>query len=443
MNKKIIGIFIFMLLIIYTLTVAGNIIESEGEDNPNYIQSNTVDVIEIIQQMDEAMFLGYIENITAFGPRETETNASMEAGSYIFDEFTSMGLEVRFHNWSQLNLDDRNIEATLHGTDETRDDIYIICAHHDSVEGCPGADDDASGVAAVLSAANIMSQYNFEHTIRFVTFSGEEQGRRGSHNYALEAYENGDNIIGVLNADAIAYAPTEDDAGKILLETPGQFYPPDELYNFVVDVNSEYDEYINLEIFPYDAGARAADHYEFAYFGYPALWFFEYEFNAYYHSANDTIDKLNPSYGVKVTKLIIAALAELANSDMGERPYRPTIKGPKDGIIRDSYTYTVNVVDPLGKDVYYMVDWGDVAISDWIGPYNSGENVSLSHKWRIEGEYMVKVKAKNTKDLNSDWSRSLEVSIPKNKMKYQFDNLFERLLYRFSLFEKILNQIKL
>ena len=58
------------------------------------------------------------------------------------------------------------------------DEIYVVCAHFDSVSGAPGADDDGSGVAAFLACAYLMSQYEFNHTIRFVGFSGEEQGLR-------------------------------------------------------------------------------------------------------------------------------------------------------------------------------------------------------------------------------------------------------------------------
>ena len=84
-----------------------------------------------------------------------------------------MGLETSFHNWSYNGYSARNVEAILPGTNESSDEIYIICAHYDSVPGSPGADDDGSGTVAVMASAYIMKDYSFEHTIRFVTFSDQ------------------------------------------------------------------------------------------------------------------------------------------------------------------------------------------------------------------------------------------------------------------------------
>jgi len=64
-----------------------------------------------------------------------------------------------------------------------------MSARYDCTSGSLGADDDGSGVAAVLASASIMSHYAFNHTIRFIAFSGEEVGTYGSFTYAKEAYE--------------------------------------------------------------------------------------------------------------------------------------------------------------------------------------------------------------------------------------------------------------
>jgi len=204
--QKIIGIIICILLLTATgLSVAKSITIDTIENNTAIIeitkevsstvhQINSLDssddfIIDIIEQVNETMYLGYLENITAFGPRVTGTTECYEAGDYIYSEFESMGLDVRFHNWNYEGYQDRNVEATLRGTNQTSDEIYIICAHFDSVPDSPGADDNGGGVAAVLSAANILSQYPFNHTVRFITFSGEEQWMLGSHEYVREAYD--------------------------------------------------------------------------------------------------------------------------------------------------------------------------------------------------------------------------------------------------------------
>ena len=135
-----------------------------------------------------------------------------------------MGLSVRQHHWEAvgkfgiwkyLTFISWNVEATLPGLNGNNEEIYIVSAHYDSVPSTPGADDNAAGVAAVLSAAKILSQYEFNQTIRFVCFSGEEQGLLGSEEYAKEAYNNNENLISTINLDMIGYSETEEDKTKI------------------------------------------------------------------------------------------------------------------------------------------------------------------------------------------------------------------------------------
>ena len=102
-----------------------------------------------------------------------------------------------------------NVVATLKGTDPTDNRIFIISGHldgmrtnvMDSTGDAPGANDDASGCAAVIECARIMSKHNFPATIIFVTVSGEEQGLLGAYYMAKKAKEQNWNIEAVLNND--------------------------------------------------------------------------------------------------------------------------------------------------------------------------------------------------------------------------------------------------
>ena len=104
------------------------------------------------------------------------------------------------------------------GGDEAGNDLpdqeYIVGAHYDSVSN-PGADDNASGVALVLEAARILSQYDSAYTIRFIAFDREEQGLHGSSAYA--SAHAGDNILGMVNLDMIAYNPDGANKNKVRL----------------------------------------------------------------------------------------------------------------------------------------------------------------------------------------------------------------------------------
>ena len=385
------------------------------------IQSMSDTVIEIIEQMDEDLILGYLEDLVAFGPRVTGEQACLDAGDWIYDEFESMGLEVRFHDWSYAGYEDRNVEATLEGTNISSDEIYIICGHFDSVPGSPGADDDGSGTVVVMAAAYILSQYSFDHDIRFVTFSGEEEGLLGSHEYAKDAEANGDNIVGVLNADMIGYAETEFDGNnaKVYENSFSEW-----LTDYMDDVTTEYDEYIGINIIP-SGMSYGSDHYSFWQFGYSATFTHEYNFNPHWHQPTDTIENMNITYDVKMSKLLVACLAELAETTIANTaPDAPTLDGPNRGKPEIEYDYEISTMDIDGDRVYFYVDWGDGNIENWIGPFNSEEIVPLSHMWLEKGVYTVQAQARDTYGAESDWT-ILEVTMPRARVMY---NLFLQFL---------------
>jgi hypothetical protein len=84
--------------------------------------------------------------------------------------------------------------------------------------------------------------------------------------------------------------------------------------------------------------------------------------------------------------------------------------GPTAGYTGTSYSYSTNTTDPDGDDVYYQFDWNDSSTVT-IGPYKSGSKVSASHTWSSPGTYYVKVRAKDSYEAWSNWSRSLTVTI--------------------------------
>jgi len=114
-------------------------------------------------------------------------------------------------------------------------------------------------------------------------------------------------------------------------------------------------------------------------------------------------------------------------------PDLPTMEGPESGKINQEYTYQIHTIDPDSDDVYYKVDWGDGTISDWLGPFTSGETTTATHSWNEEGSYIAKVKAKDVKGDETEWNW-LRVTMPKAK---GYHLLFERLFERFPLLEYV------
>jgi len=377
---------------------------------PRDITAATIDdvVISMITQVDTSMYLHYLENITGFGPRYTGTSSCIAAAQYIYDQFESMGLWVRYHPWTYGGYSSNNVEATINGTDTSSDEIYIVCGHYDTVSSSPGADDDGSGTVAVLIAAYIMSQYQFNHTIKFVTFSGEEEGLYGSRVYAQEAAAQGWDIAGVLNADMISYAITTTHGNNLdVYVNSASLW----LYTYTVNINNVYQDYIHLTL--HNAGTSSgSDHYYFWQYGYSAVFYFEYEMTPYYHTSGDTIDHINATYAVKNVRLTLATLAELAEaSPLSTPPEKPTLTGPTSGVINEVYSFIAVTTEPDGEDVYYYFDWDDGTNSGWLGPYNPGQQVSAEKSWSQEGTYSVQVKAKDIHQVTSQWSDPLIVTI--------------------------------
>jgi len=98
-----------------------------------------------------------------------------------------------------------------------------------------------------------------------------------------------------------------------------------------------------------------------------------------------------------------------------EPPSTPSIKGNETGPFGTNQQYEIKARDPEGNSVYYMIDWGDGTITDWLGPYASNVDITQSHNWDEKGTYQVQVKAKDIYDQESDWG-TLEVEMPKSKV---------------------------
>lgn len=110
-------------------------------------------------------------------------------------------------------------------------------------------------------------------------------------------------------------------------------------------------------------------------------------------------------------------------------PDSPSIDGPSSGKAGEEQEFVLVTEDPEENDVYYYVDWGDGTDTDWIGPYSSNEEVNVKHTWTEKGTYLIKVKAKDTHDSESDWTTK-EVTMP--LFKTYFGTLLLKFLNRYS-----------
>lgn len=248
----------------------------------------------------------------------TAIDRAVEYAQQYFEQLSLKTELVPFSLYCRRGLS-YNIEAVLPGSDQQS---VLITAHLDSFtysassgSAVPGADDNASGSAAVLEAARILSQYKFKHTLRFVLFTGEEQGLVGSRAYAGKLASEGVKILGVFNMDMIAY---DGDANGFFEVHAGTREESLTLSELMVQTIQTYE--IKLVPDVLEAGAtNRSDHASFWSRGYPAVLVIEDseygetdDFNPYYHSTADTLDKLDLSYAKRIAQVVIGAAAQLA-----------------------------------------------------------------------------------------------------------------------------------
>ena len=248
-----------------------------------------------------------------------------------------------------------NAVAIQRGT-ERPNDVVIITGHIDSrvsdvmdfTKDAPGANDDASGTAAVLEAARVLSQRKFPGTIVYAALSGEEQGLHGGKIMADYAKAQGWNVVANLNNDIIGNScgsdgVCNDKVVRVFSEGPrwqgredlaarqrslgGENDAPSRNLSRFLDTLAERLPAIGLDVMQVwrnDRFGRGGDHTEFLNAGYPAVRF-SVAVENYNHQHQDlrteggveygdTIDKMDFPYLTKVVKLNVAALAALASA---------------------------------------------------------------------------------------------------------------------------------
>jgi len=251
-----------------------------------------------------------------------------------------------------------NIVAVLPGTQlESRERAYVISGHYDSrvsdimndTSYAPGANDDASGTAAVMELARIMSQKHFDATLIFLAVAGEEQGLLGAKHFASQANKKGFNIKAMISNDIIGntikstdetvhdnevrvftqgvYPKTAlSDRQRMLLNTGGvNDTPSRQLGRFIHRMSEQYMEDLKVNIiYRRDRYLRGGDHMAFLKQGYPAVRISEQ--HEYYERQHQDVRKeegvqygdlprfVDYNFVGKVTQLNAAVFATLANA---------------------------------------------------------------------------------------------------------------------------------
>ncbi|MCH8041228.1 MAG: M28 family peptidase [Nitrospinae bacterium] len=259
------------------------------------------------------------------------------AAEYIEASLTKAGYAVHQHGYEVSGRTSYNLEVEIAGTDRP-EEIVVIGAHYDSVTGSPGANDNATGVAAVLALAGRFSGQRTSRTLRFVAFVNEEPpffqtSSMGSRVYAQASRQRGEKVVAMLSLETIGYY-AEEDGSQRYPPPMSLFYPS--TGNFIAFVGNVKSGPLVREVvgsfrshakFPSEGaafpgfipGVGWSDHWAFWKEGYPAVMVTDtapFRYPAY-HSHQDTPEKVKYDQMARVVGGLGKVIADLANPASG------------------------------------------------------------------------------------------------------------------------------
>ena len=315
--------------------------------------------------------------------RYAENPGNDLAANYLHAKLEEYGLEVTDQYFS---ITGRNVLGKQCGT-VYPDKIFIISAHYDSMPNysiSPGADDNASGCAAVIEAARIISECQTDYTIIYALFDNEESGMLGSMYYAAYAKTNNLDIMGVINLDMIGFGYDRDAVANIHTTIRQECMT---MANKMVEINNTYGLNLALEI--YNPGTERSDHWSFIQYGYPALLLIEDleggDLNGKYHSVDDKLQYFEIEYYHSMSRTAIGTLAELiintTIADIG-------VAEP----VLTKFSLMQNYPNPFNPSTtinYIVADGANVSIKLYDIPDN--ETTTLLDEYKTAGNYSITV----------------------------------------------------
>lgn len=270
------------------------------------------------------------------GERNVWTPKALErAAAHVEETWRRAGHEPARQTYAVRGVEVANVEIEVTGSSRP-DEIVVVGAHYDSVMGCPGANDNATGVAGLLEVERLLRRKKHARTLRFVAFVNEEPpffqtSTMGSLVHARRSRERGDDVVAMLSLETIGYY--RDDEGSQQYPPPlGFVYPSKgDFIAFVGNVKSRalvrrcVRSFRSHTQFPSEGGALPgilpgigwSDHWAYWQAGYRAVMVtdtapFRYP---HYHELGDTPDHLDYERCARVVAGVARVISELADGD--------------------------------------------------------------------------------------------------------------------------------
>lgn len=341
-----------------------------------------VELFNLLNEVDSTRMMEHIRNLEEFTTRHvnstlTDPNSGVGAArTYLYNQFLLIQEQAPTHfstfvheftaEFEGLRSVQQNIVGVLSGTESGAGTI-VVGAHYDSrtddlsdaTGPAPGADDNGSGVAAVLELARILSQYPQRATIMFVLFAAEEVGRQGSTAFARDyVAARRIDLTAMLNLDTIGSWNSSD--GRVVDDrirlftddSPALDSPNQQLGRVIEFIGFNHDLALTIDVLPaQDREGRYGDHFSFQAMGYPAVRFIEAVEDPRNREGADFRDKVEPAYLVDSTRTVLGVLWSLAG---GLRP-----PDHRNIVLRETGTVFVNT-DTSRQFPQYQMVWNAV-----------------------------------------------------------------------------------
>lgn len=269
-------------------------------------------------QLTQANINAYLTEFASFGVKKTGTVANTNALNWLKAKYQSFGYatsEIVEDSWTGGGYTSKNLVVTKTGT-LYPNKYVIVCGHFDTVAG-PGVNDNGSGVSIILEVARILKDVPTEYSIRFINFSGEEQGLYGSKHYVnnvvnatnpkmdIKLVFNIDEVGGIagqindtIYCDQDQSSPTGNNAASTQITQ--QLANCTVLYS---PLKTDFDP------------AYASDYVPFQQNGEIITGFYEHNISNYPHTTNDTYVNMDPLYVFNVGKAAVGAVQHFATAD--------------------------------------------------------------------------------------------------------------------------------
>jgi Zn-dependent M28 family amino/carboxypeptidase len=256
---------------------------------------------------------------TRFALAENRRNVAMnikkrfERLGYTNVRLDSFPINKLYRDVSYYHIWQYNVIASITGS-VNPDSICIIGGHYDNIlktgdpfTSAPGANDNASGVAAAIEIARVFQTNNYKpvNSIEFIAFGAEELGLFGSYYYSDYARLNSKKIKLMLNNDMIAFQPSSQKADWSV-----NIMDYDNSHNLRKEAEVMSGRFTNLKTYNYNTYNKQSDSYPFFVNGFKALFFISASSDPYYHTADDTVDKYNFEFCREIVKLNCAILID-------------------------------------------------------------------------------------------------------------------------------------